>query len=134
MSKNKEIVVEVSQEQYEKQIADGLSKDEVLKAGKHRFKRGGFRERHPNFNVKSSKTRINICIDSDILEHFRRRAESPHTAPYQTQINNELRAVMERDLINEKTGTDATAKKLLEDDEFITALSEKLKEKELLTA
>ena len=134
MSKNKEIVVEVSQEQYEKQIAEGLSEDEVLKAGKHRFKRGGFRERHPNFNVKSSKTRINICIDSDILEHFRQRAESPHTAPYQTQINNELRAVMERDLANEKAVADATAKKLLEDDEFITALSEKLKEKELLTA
>lgn len=41
---------------------------------------------------------------------------------------------MERDLAQEKAEFDATAKKLLEDDEFITALSEKLKEKELLTA
>ncbi len=131
MPKNKEFTVEVTKEQHDKQTAEGLHEDEILSVGKHKFKRGGFRERHPNFKPKDAKTRINICVDSDILQHFRKRAESPHSAPYQTQINNELRAIMERDLAQEKTEIDATAKKLLEDDEFLEALSEKLKEKEL---
>ncbi len=134
MSKNKEFTVEVSKEQHDKQIAEGLHEDEILSVSKHNFKRGGFQKRHPNFKAKEAKTRINICVDSDILQHFRQRAENPNSAPYQTQINNELRAIMERDLAQEKTEIDATAKKLLEDDDFLKALSEKLKEKELQTA
>ncbi len=134
MSKNKEFTVEVSKEEHDRQIAEGLLEDEILSVGKHTFKRGGFRARHPNFKAKDTKTRINICVDSDILQHFRKRAESPNSAPYQTQINNELRAVMERDLAKDKAKIDATAKKLLEDDDFLKALSEKLKEKQLLTA
>ncbi len=134
MSKNKEFTVEVTKEEHERQLAEGLREDEILSAGKHKFKRGGFRERHPNFKAKDAKTRINICVDSDILNHFRKRAENPNSAPYQTQINNELRAVMERDLAQEKAEIDATAKKLLDDDEFLTALAEKLKEKELQPA
>ena len=134
MSKNKEFTVEISSEEHDKQISEGLLEDEILSVGNHNFKRGGFRERHPNFKPKDSKTRINICVDSDILQHFRKRAENPNSAPYQTQINNELRAIMERDLAQEKKEIDATAKKLLEDDDFLTALSEKLKKKELQTA
>ena len=134
MSKNKEFTVEVTKEQHERQIAEGLHEDEMLSVGKHTFKRGGFQKRHPNFKSKEAKTRINICVDSDILQHFRHRAENPNSAPYQTQINNELRAIMERDLAQEKTEMNATAKKLLEDDDFLKALSEKLKEKELQTA
>lgn len=126
-------MIEVTKEQLEKQVAEGLLEDEVLSVGKHIFKRGGFRERHPNFKPKESKMRINICLDAEIVHHFRQRAESPHSAPYQTQINSELRAIMERDRAQEKTEIDATAKKLLEDDDFLKALSEKLKEKELQT-
>ncbi|MFN7948392.1 MAG: BrnA antitoxin family protein [Blastocatellia bacterium] len=37
------------------------------------------------------KTRINICLDEDIIEHFRARAARPNAAPYQTQINQALR-------------------------------------------
>ncbi len=134
MSRNKEIVVEITEEQYLEQLETGLSGDEALSPGKHVFKRGGFHGRHLNFKVKDSKTRINICLDSDILQHFRHRAESPQSAPYQTQINSELRAIMERDLSQEKVEIDSTGRRLLEDDDFLTALSEKLKQKELQTA
>ena len=133
MSKNKEFTVEVSKEHHAKQIAEGLREDEILSVGKHTFKRDGFRARHPNFKAKDTKTRINICVDSDILQHFRKRAESANSAPYQTQINNELRAIMERDLAQEKSEIDATAKRLLENDDFLDALSAKLKEKQLQT-
>ena len=133
MSKNKEFTVEISQKEHDRQIAEGLHEDEILSVGKHNFKRGGFKARHPNFKAKEAKKRINICLDAEIIEHFRTRAENPNSAPYQTQINNELRAIMERDLAQEKTEIDATAMKLLENDDFLKALSEKLKEKELQT-
>lgn len=73
-------------------------------------------------------------VDLDVLNHFKARSKTPNAAPYQTQINAELRAFMERDPAKEKTKIDNTAKKLLEDDDFLTAVSEKLKEKELLAA
>lgn len=134
MSKSKEFTVEISRAEHDRKLAEGLLEDEILSVGKHKFNRGGFRARHPNFKLKDTKTRINICVDSDILQHFRQRAESPHSAPYQTQINNELRAIMERDLAQEKTEIDSTAKKLLANDDFLDALSAKLKAKELQTA
>jgi hypothetical protein len=38
-----------------------------------------------------------MYVDGDVLEYFKRRAAQPHAAPYQTQINNELYAIMKRD-------------------------------------
>ncbi|MEK7723082.1 MAG: BrnA antitoxin family protein [Acidobacteriota bacterium] len=128
---NKKRILEMTEEKVAEMRAKGIDEDAILKPGKHIFKRVS-----PDkvFNRKESKLRVNICLDAEIVQHFRQRAESPHSAPYQTQINSELRAIMERDLAQEKTEIDATAKKLLEDDDFLKALSEKLKEKELQTA
>jgi len=41
-----EIFVDVSEEEYAADLARGLQEDEVLKPGRHRFKRGGFLTRH----------------------------------------------------------------------------------------
>ena len=128
---NKERILVVTEEQVAEMRAKGIDEDAILKPGKHVFRRVSPEK---VFSRKDSKVRVNICLDGDIVEHFRQRAESPHSAPYQTQINSELRAIMERDLANEKKEIDSTAKKLLEDDDFLSALSEKLKEKELQTA
>lgn len=57
-NKSRDIIVEVTQEEYDKQIASGLSEDEVLKPGRHIFRRGGFRERHPNFSSENVEIRI----------------------------------------------------------------------------
>lgn len=40
------------------------------------------------------KLRINIMLDEDIIEHFKRRAARPNAAPYQTQINQALREII----------------------------------------
>lgn len=56
--KNKEIVIEVTQEEYDQQLATGLTEDEVLKPGRHIFRRGGFLERHPNFNLENVEIKI----------------------------------------------------------------------------
>ncbi len=127
---NKERILVVTDEQVAAMRATGIDEDAILKPGKHVFKRVS-----PDkvFSRKDSKIRVNICLDAEIVHHFRQRAENSHSAPYQTQINAELRTIMERDLANEKAEIDATAKKLLNDDAFLNALSEKLKEKELQT-
>lgn len=132
--KNKDVVVEVSEEHHKTQLASGLSEEEIVPPGKHTFRRGGFRERFPNYDPKTSKARINIYIDLDVLEHFRKRSEKPNAAPYQTQINAELRSIMERDLANQKTEMDETAKRLLQDDNFLELLSKRLKQKELINS
>ena len=46
-------------------------------------------------DITQNKTRITIYLDDDVLEYFKQRARQPNAAPYQTQINHELRAVME---------------------------------------
>ncbi len=126
--KNKDLVVEITQEQRDAQLASGLSEDEIVPPGKHTFRRGGFKERFPKYDPKTSKARINIYIDLDVLDHFRSRADKPNAAPYQTQINAELRKIMERDLVKDKETIDATVKELLKNDKFIAAISEKLNE------
>ena len=132
--KNKDVVIEVTKEEYEAQLASGLSEEEVVSPGKHTFRRGGFRERFPNYDPKTSKARINIYVDLDVLEHFRKRAERPNAAPYQTQINAELRSIMERDLAHEKAEIDETAERLLNDEHFLESLSKRLKQKELVNS
>jgi uncharacterized protein (DUF4415 family) len=62
-----------------------------------RLPRGSFRERHPDYDPATAekKVRVTMYLDADVLEYFRGRAAQPNAAPYQTQINNELRRVME---------------------------------------
>lgn len=66
------------------------------------------------------KVRVTICLDADVLEYFKERAALPNSAPYQTQINNELRAVMER-------GGRPFAS-LVNDDVFIAAVAERVRQ------
>lgn len=44
---------------------------------------------------KNCKVRVTMFLDLDVLEFFKKRAERPGTPAYQTQINLELRRVME---------------------------------------
>ena len=50
-----------------------------------------------------------------------RAAESPNAAPYQTQINNELRRIMENDSLEKSVEKD-----ILNNEEFLRSLKEKL--------
>ncbi len=60
---NKEFTVEVTEEQHNQQLAEGLLKDEILSVGKHTFKRGGFHQRHPNLKSTETKTLQNNVED-----------------------------------------------------------------------
>lgn len=47
-------------------------------------------------DAKNCKVRVTMFLDLDILEFFKARAASPNAPAYQTQINAELRRVMEQ--------------------------------------
>jgi hypothetical protein len=46
------IIIEVSEENYQRDLASGLDEDEVLKPGRYTFKRGGFLARHPELKPR----------------------------------------------------------------------------------
>ena len=116
-NKEKEFVYEMTQEEYDEGLAKGWDADDMLSVGKHTFRRSRFINKR-----KDSKTKISLYIDSDILQYFRQRAESPNAAPYQTQINNELRRIME----NDAREVQSIEKDILNNEEFLRALKEKL--------
>ena len=106
----------VTQEDYEADLASGLTEDEVMKPGTYKVRRSPWAERLKN----AKKVKVSIYLDHEVVEYFRERAEHPNAAPYQTQINNELRKVMEGgaaesvedDILNNKKFLKALKKKL----------------------
>jgi hypothetical protein len=46
------IIIEVSEENYQRDLAAGLDEDEILKPGRHKFIRGGFLKRHPELKPR----------------------------------------------------------------------------------
>ena len=116
-NKEKEFVYEMTQEEYDEGLAKGWDADDMLSVGKHTFRRSRFINKR-----KDSKTKISLYIDSDILQYFRERAESPEAASYQTQINHELRRIME----NDSRETASIENDILNNEAFLRALKEKL--------
>ncbi|NJN95886.1 MAG: hypothetical protein HC875_18155 [Anaerolineales bacterium] len=97
----KEIIVDVTPEEYQADLARGLADDEVLQPGRHKFKRGGFLTRHDlnpeDVTVDPNQVRIVINLDLDVFNYFNQRAVQTQVESYHTQINRALRAVMEHE-------------------------------------
>ena len=110
--------VEYTEADLEELRQEGYSEDELPKLGLHTFSRA----RHITPR-KEQKIKITMYLDADILDFFKEQAKEPNASPYQTQINNELRAVMERKTSNDEVVTLS----MLENPAFISALAEKLK-------
>ncbi|CAN5491338.1 hypothetical protein BH10ACI1_BH10ACI1_27350 [soil metagenome] len=117
-NKEKEFVYEMTQEEYDKGLAKGWDTDDMLSVGKHKFRRSRWAEKLKNTN----KVKVSMYLDEVVVEYFRARAESPDSAPYQTQINNELRRVME----NDSREVQSIENDILNNEEFLRALKEKL--------
>ena len=69
------------------------------------------------------KVRTNIHLDLDVISFFKKRAKAPGALPYQTQINAELRRVME-----ERRSDDVDINKLLQNETLIAALAKRVRE------
>lgn len=87
-----------------------------------RLPRGSFKAKPEATDLKNCKVKISMYIDADILEFFKKRAEQSNAAPYQTQINNELRKVMEGSSAEMAT----VEKDILNDKRFLKELKKKL--------
>ena len=87
------IEVEVTNEDLEKMKAEGVSERDLPEIGVKRYR--------PARHIQKDKGKITLLIDSEVLEHFEKRAEKQNAAPCQIQINDELRRIMERDRAKE---------------------------------
>jgi uncharacterized protein (DUF4415 family) len=119
MSKTtKNLTYTVTEEEYKAELAQGLTEDEVMKPGTYKVRRSPWAEKLKNTN----KVKVSMYLDEVVVEYFRARAEAPNAAPYQTQINNELRRVME----NDSREVQSIENDILNNEEFLRALKAKL--------
>ncbi len=121
-STNEIIKVKYSAEDIKKLKEKGVPENELPKEGVKKY-------RHSRFvaNPSESKVKITMWIDGDVLQYFKNRSEKPDSAPYQTQINAELRGIMMNDLDLEKI-KQSKAEDISKDKDFVRAVAEQLKE------
>ena len=131
MSKtDKDLILEVTQKEYDEAMKKGWTDDDIQKPGKHRYRRTTRVAKPKDIAASNIKVQVTLRVDLDVLEHFKNRASPSNAAPYQTQINAELRKVMENDLTDEKTKIKQSVEELTSNKEFIRAVAEQLKELE----
>ena len=119
--KNQVRTLSVTRKDYDRERASGTPPEDALKPGKYHFRRATRFAKPEDLEKRNAKLTVSIRLDSDIVEFFKKRAAAPHAAPYQTQINTELRKVME--------GRTSTAiHQLVRDETFIAAIAARVRQ------
>jgi hypothetical protein len=120
----KDVVIEIYQEDYERDLVSGISEDELLKPGKHKFQRISPERRatKEDLHLSNIKVEFQMKLDLDTLKHFQARAENEEIEALQLLLNEQLRAVMEDELKLKEIEN-----KLLNDKKFIATLAEEVK-------
>ncbi len=95
------IEVKVTAEDLEKMRTEGVSENDLPEIGIKHYR--------PARHILKDKDKITLLIDSEVLEHFEKRAAKDNAAPCQTQINDELRRIMERDKAEERKDNEKIA-------------------------
>jgi hypothetical protein len=49
------VTIEISEDDYRRDLEAGIDPDETLKPGRYKMKRGGFLARHPELKIKDRK-------------------------------------------------------------------------------
>jgi hypothetical protein len=49
------VTIEISEENYRRDLEAGIDEDSILKPGRYKMKRGGFLARHPELKIKDRK-------------------------------------------------------------------------------
>ncbi len=117
---------EITEEEYREDLASGLTEDETIKPGRHKFIRGGFRQRFPNFDPATVKTtvEIHLGLDLEVLEYFKQLAKDSNADSYQTVIKQVLQTAMEQ---GRPQPLPAQADALLDNTKFIEAVAERVR-------
>lgn len=71
-----------------------------------------------------NKVRITISLDKDVVEYFKGESSQPGAFPYQTQINQALRQLIDRH--HNRADIEAIKSELLHDRAFIHKLSKQI--------
>lgn len=125
---DKELILEVTQAEYDEAMKKGWTDDDIQKPGKHKFQRTTRIAKPEDILPSNIKVQVTLRLDLDVLEHFKNRASDANSAPYQTQINAELRKIMEKDLSDETVEIKKSIEELTSNKDFIRAVAEQLKE------
>ena len=126
----KEMIFEVTEEDYQKSLTEIGDEDAVMKPGRYVFRRGGFRERHPDFKPadlapRNTRVIVKLGLALDLYDYFKAKSVASGGENLAAQVNAELRAVMEREQVAPQAAPYAA---LLEDERFLAALATKLRE------
>jgi len=126
----------MTEKDYRQGLAKGIQPEALLKPGRHTFRRVSPARVASQEDVRprNVKVRVNIHLDLDIVNYFKARAARAHAAPYQTQINEELRGVMEGDEVQLKRAQMTAYDALLKDENFINAIAERVGKRKLKRA
>lgn len=123
------ITVEVTEEEYQADLARGLAEDEVLQPGRHTFRRGAFLGRHgltPEPRSTPAKVRVSIELDQDVLAFVKDHAAEANDAAVATQINALLRTVMAEAATTYAPPLSSQAESLLADGRFLDAVAQQV--------
>lgn len=117
------MIIDVTQKDYDRELDQGVEPEHAVRPGRHVFQRSRRSIPLEAFESRNVKIRINIYLDGDIVQFFKKRAEAPNAAPYQTQINAALRTFME------DAGAEPDATSLLHNERFLDALEARLRQR-----
>jgi hypothetical protein len=121
-----DVTIEIAPEDYERERAAGVEEEFLLKPGRHKFIRGGFLKRHPNFKPSEPPditVTVTLPIPHEVFKYFERRAAELQADSFQALMIETLRQAMSRN----GTATSAASETLLNDDRFIAAVAARVK-------
>ena len=70
-------------------------------------------------SAESAKIKITISLDKDVVDYFKSEAEKQGGLPYQTQINQALRSLIDKIGKSHQSDVESLKQELLEDSSFI---------------
>ena len=120
-NESKPVILEVSEAEYEQELASGIEPELALKPGPHTFRRVDASRvaKAEELEPRNIKVRITMYLDLDIVNFFKTKATRPDAAPYQTQINNALREYIESNHPDMRQS-------LLNDEQFIADIARRV--------
>jgi hypothetical protein len=128
-SQGAEIIVEVTEEQYQAALGRGLDPEETLAPGVHKFIRGGFFKRHPNFDPANVKFTIEVTLslDREVLRYFEQLAKETSADSFEIPLRQVLLEAVERGKRKEAAPSLSQQEALLDNPQFIKAVAERVK-------
>jgi hypothetical protein len=125
IEQTKEGFFEVTEADYQEQLAAGIEEEFLIKPGRYKF----FRGRHPQFqpgDLDPRKTTVTITlpVTLDVFKYFERRAAELKADSFKTLMADALRRAM-KPQNGSQPAADYSA--LLNDERFIAAVAERVK-------